>query len=1023
MVTGRPRFLFSHTLRHLPLRVALVVPFAVQITAAVTITGWLSMRHGEQAVNDVASQLREATAHRIEHDLQTFLSAPPLINQLTADAIQLGQVDPNDPDALFQHFLQQSHQFPMVDSIFFGHVNGEFVGHSYLGPSDHQWMRGGPSLGNKIQFAQVDGAGTRQEAHHTTADWNTQTRPWYQAAVQAGQPVWGDIFAYHAYPVLALPTSRPVYDGEGTLLGVLGNNFFLPRISDFLATIDISDHGQAFILDRKGLIIASSSLPNPFVVVENRPRPIYSVTSQDPLIRASSQFLLRQYNGYLTDIQQPEQFEFRLNQERQFLEVRPFRDETGLDWLIVVVVPEQDFMAAIDDSRRYTAILCLIALAIALGLGLVTSHWIAQPIGRVRRAAQAIAQGELQQHLPPCRLNELEDLVLTFNTMADRIARTVQDLQKSKADLEAANGEIQQQSILFRLMAENMTDLVCLQSLEGKYLYVSPSVEWILGYQPADWLGTKLCDWVHPSDAIPCRQSSQSSWLSGESTKAAYRMRHKLGHYVWIETLVRPVFNDDGNVIHLQTASRDVTETMRMRKQLQHDALHDSLTGLPNRKLLQDRLEVALHRAHRHRHYRFAVLFLDVDRFKVVNDSLGHLIGDELLIEMASRLRSVARPADLAARLGGDEFILLMDDVADLSEVIHLTETVLASLREPLHLSSQEVFTTVSVGIVMGDSTYTNASELLRDADIAMYRAKHKGRDSYEVFNSAMHTQAISRLQLETEFRRSLLDHPEEFILYYQPIIDLATATIQGFETLVRWQSPQRGIVSPDDFIPLAEETGLIVPLSYHLMESACRQLQAWQDRYPLARSLTISVNLAAMQIHSPRLITHIDEILAHTGLSPQSLVLEITESMLIDDIQATLTVLHALRQRSIALSIDDFGTGYSSLSYLYQFPINHLKIDRSFVSQMQASPHHYKIVETIITLAHQLGFTAIAEGIETQADVNLLRNLGCDLGQGYWFSKPQPAQVIDRWLAETLTQPSLMVKGQSHPADLEPMR
>ena len=1000
----------TQALRHLPLRVMLVVPFVVQVTAAVTVTGWLAMRHGEEAVNQVAQQVRGAVSRQIEQELEAFLSTSHRINQINDDAIQLGQIDPDDPEALFRHFLQQAQGFPKVDSIFFGHGNGEFIGYSTLGPGTHQWLRGGPSLGGDLLFATVDAGGQRRIAHRTTPEWDTQTRPWYLAAIRAGHPVWGEVFPYHGYPALALPTSRPVFDAEGRLLGVLGNNIFLSQLSDFLGTMEISEHGQAFILDRKGLIVASSTLPNPFVVVDGQPQRMYSVISQDPLIRASSQFLLRHYNGHLADAKYPQQLEFQRDRQRQFVDVVPFQDGVGLDWLIVVVVPERDFMGTIEASRRQTVILCLVALGVALGVGLVTSRWIAQPISQVRHAAQAIANGQLHQYLHPSRLDELEQLVLAFNAMAERIEMTVQDLQASKVDLERANADMEQQSTLFRLMAENMTDLVCLQSLEGTFLYVSPSVAWILGYSPTDLVGHQICDWVHPADAATCHCSDPHPLLSGEATKVSYRMRHKLGHYVWIETLTRPILNEAGEVVQLQSASRDVTETMRMRKQLQHDALHDSLTGLPNRKLLQDRLEVALHRARRHRGYHFAVLFLDVDRFKVVNDSLGHLIGDELLIEIASRLRAVARPTDLAARLGGDEFILLMDDVTDLTEVITLAEQVLVTLRDPLHLSSQEVFATVSLGIVMGDGTYGDASELLRDADIAMYRAKHKGRDGYEVFNSAMHTQAITRLQLETELRRSLLDHPEEFILYYQPIVDLTTATVQGFETLVRWQHPQRGLVPPDEFIPLAEETGLIVPLSYHLMEMACRQLHTWQAHYPQAQPLTISVNLAAMQLHSPGLLAHIDDILARTGLSPRSLVLEITESMLIDDIQATLAVLHALRQRSIALSIDDFGTGYSSLSYLYQFPINHLKIDRSFVSQMQSSPHHYKIVETIITLAHQLDFTAIAEGIETDLDVTTLRSLACDLGQGYWFGKPKPAATIDQWLAQTLDHPCLAV-------------
>jgi diguanylate cyclase (GGDEF)-like protein/PAS domain S-box-containing protein len=995
-----------NSLRHIPLRMVLVMPFVLQVTTAVGVTGWLSIRHGQQAVNQVASELRTAITHHIDHKLNVYLATTHRVNQLNYDAIQLGQLDPNDSEALFRHFMQQSESFPEVDSVFFGHSNGEFVGHNQvLGAGGHQLMRGGPGVGGYMQFFEVDQRGQPQRLIQQTPAWVTTTRPWYHAAVQAQQPVWGEIFPYHAYPVLALPTSRPVYDAEGRLLGVLGNNFFLSQISDFLAEMEISEHGQAFILDRDGLIVASSTLPLPFEVVEGKTRRLYSVISDDPLIRASSQMLLRQYGGYFDQIKAPRQFEFRLDRERQFMQVAPFGQDQGLNWLIVVVMPEQDFMASINLNRRYTIGLCMLSLAAALGSGLLTSRWITRSIHGVSRAAEALAQGHFHQSLPASRLEEIERLGQVFNTMATQLESSFNHLQTSKEDLEAANAEIQQQSALFRLMAENMTDLISLHSPEGQYQYVSPSVEWLLGYQPENLLGEHPCSLVHPADAKDCNPGDHPSILAGESIKATYRMRHKLGHYVWIETITRPILNDAGVVVQLQTASRDVTETMRMRKQLQHDAFHDSLTGLPNRKLLQDRLEVALHRTCRHRHYHFAVLFLDVDRFKVVNDSLGHLIGDELLIEIASRLRTVVRPTDLAARLGGDEFIVLLEDVADLAEVITLTEYILTALRRPLQLSSQEVFATVSVGIVMGDNTYQESSELLRDADIAMYRAKGKGRDGYEVFNTGMHEQAIARLQLETELRRALLEHPEEFVLYYQPIIDIPTANVKGFEALVRWQHPQRGLVPPGEFIPVAEETGLITPLSYHLMTTACNQLKTWQVTYPRAADLTISVNLAAVQLHSPNLIPQIDAILSQTGLSPRHLVLEITESMLIDDIETTLAALHALRQRAIAISVDDFGTGYSSLSYLYQFPLNHLKIDRSFVSQMQTSPHHHKIVETIVTLAHQLGLKAIAEGIETQEQLSTLRRLSCDQGQGYWFGRPQPPSAIEAWLHQAIGQ------------------
>jgi EAL domain-containing protein (putative c-di-GMP-specific phosphodiesterase class I) len=329
-------------------------------------------------------------------------------------------------------------------------------------------------------------------------------------------------------------------------------------------------------------------------------------------------------------------------------------------------------------------------------------------------------------------------------------------------------------------------------------------------------------------------------------------------------------------------------------------------------------------------------------------------------------------------------------------------------LRQPFQLSSHEMFATVSLGLVMGDNCYQSASDLLRDADTAMYRAKAQGRDGYQIFDRDMHYRAIARLTLENELRRALLDYPEEFALHYQPIVDLPTAAVKGFEALVRWYHPQRGLITPDDFIPVAEETGLIVPLSYWLLELACSQMAAWQGAYGHARGLTVSVNLSALQLHSAGLLDRIDAVLSKTGLAPHSLVLEITESMLVDNIDEIIGVLSGLRQRGIAISIDDFGTGYSSLSYLYRFPISHLKIDRSFVSQMEGSPSHEKIVHTIINLGHQLGFKAIAEGIETPQQVSTLKSLGCEYGQGYWFGKPQTVVEIEAWLAQMSTYSSV---------------
>ncbi|PZV21787.1 MAG: PAS domain S-box protein [Leptolyngbya sp.] len=999
-----PRLPTRGNFSRLPLRRLIVVPFVLQVSVAVGLTGWLSLSQGQQAVNQVASELRNSVSHHIEHKLENFLATSHLVNQLSYDAMALGQLDPNDSEALFRHFMQQSQTFGNIDSIFFGQANGEFVGHMTMGQRGHQLMRGGPSQGNFIQFSDVDMAtGQPTQVINSTPNWDTLTRPWYRAAVQAKGPVWSTIFPYHAYPVLAISSSRPVYDDSGKLIGVLGNNFFLTHVSRFLQEVHISEHGQAFIIERSGLLVATSNGTDAYKIVDGQPQQTYSVTSPDPLIRASAQLLLNQSGGDWGRIH-PQQAEFKLGGDRQFMQVAALNDGYGLDWLIVVVMPESDFMAQIEASRRNTIILCALALAGAIASGLYTSRWITRPLSAFSSASRAIADGDLNQKIGPTGLQELEELAQIFNRMAARLEASFDDLQRSKDEVERANAEIQHQAALFRLMAENMSDLVCLHALDGTYLYVSPSAEWLLGYTPEALIGLHPCSLVHPDDIAQCNQylHPPAGGTALALKPVICRMRHRRGYDIWLETFTRPIVDAAGAVVQLQTASRDVTDQVRMRRHLEHDACHDSLTGLPNRKQLQERLEAALTQARQQSSYCFALLFLDIDHFKIVNDSLGHLIGDELLMEVASRLKSVLRPADLAVRLGGDEFVVLLAGIGHFEVAQAMAERILEALRQPFQLSSHQMFATVSLGLVMGDAHYQTASELIRDADTAMYRAKAKGRDGYEVFDIAMHDRAIARLTLETELRRALLHHPDEFVLYYQPIVNLQTGAVKGFEALVRWQHPQRGIVMPGDFISVAEETGLIAPLSYWLLELACRQMATWQATYPQAQELTVSVNLSALQLHNIELPQRVDQILSKTGLLPSSLVLEITESMLIDNIDDTIMVLNGLRQRRISLSIDDFGTGYSSLSYLYRFPVNNLKIDQSFVSQMATSPSHEKIVHTIINLGRQLGFSAIAEGIETPQQVNTLKRLGCDLGQGYWFGKPRPAAEVSTWLSQS---------------------
>ncbi|MEG4802379.1 EAL domain-containing protein [Microcoleus sp. ARI1-B5] len=427
-----------------------------------------------------------------------------------------------------------------------------------------------------------------------------------------------------------------------------------------------------------------------------------------------------------------------------------------------------------------------------------------------------------------------------------------------------------------------------------------------------------------------------------------------------------------------------------------YDAFHDSLTGLPNRDFFVECLARAIANTRGRRSYLFAVLFLDLDRFKVINDSLGHLVGDELLMAVVLRLRAIIGSGDTVARVGGDDFAILVRNV-DVDTAVNLADRIHQALIVPFEFKGQEVFVTASIGIAVGGEPAATVSEqpehLLRDAHTAMYRAKALGTGRYQVFNASMHALAVERLQLETDLRMAL--KRQEFLLHYQPFVSLASGKIIGFEALVRWQHPQRGLISPMKFIPVAEETGAIVPLGEWVLEEACRQLRLWEEMFDFDRPLIMSVNLSGKQFAQPDLVDRLKAILAATGLSAESLKLEITESVVMDDVESAIAVLKHMKALNVNLGIDDFGTGYSSLSYLSRFPTDTLKVDKSFVGRMEleSEGENVAIVRTIVTLAHALGMDVIAEGVETAAQLARLRAIGCEYGQGYFFAKPLPSE------------------------------
>lgn len=523
-------------------------------------------------------------------------------------------------------------------------------------------------------------------------------------------------------------------------------------------------------------------------------------------------------------------------------------------------------------------------------------------------------------------------------------------------------------------------------------IYVNPAFERITGYSAAEVIG-RNCRFLQGKDTNqPGVQQLRKALQEGTAANVVLLNYHKDGTHFWNELNISPIYDANGNLTHFVGIQTDITERKQAEEQLRHNAFYDILTDLPNRALFMERLDLAIKRAKQYEDYLFAVLYFDLDRFKNVNDSLGHLIGDQMLVAIAQRLKACLRSEDTVARLGGDEFAILLENLQNVNDAIEVADRIHQALTLPLSLNGYEVFTSASIGIALSSTGYNQPQELLRDADIAMYRAKALGKARHEVFDKNMHARAVALLQLETDLRRAI--ERQEFQVHYQPIVSLATNQITGFEALVRWRHPERGLISPAEFIPFAEETGLIAMIGWLVLRQACTTLRDWQKQFPNALPLSISVNLSGKQFSQPNLVEQIVQILQETGLDASSLKLEITESAIMENVESATAILWQLRKLGIQLYMDDFGTGYSSLSYLRRFPIDKLKIDRSFVSQMMVDNESLEIVRTIVMLARNLGMNAIAEGVETHEQLTQLMSLQCEYGQGYFFSKPVDADT-----------------------------
>lgn len=845
-----------------------LIPFVLLIFLAVGTVGFLSFRNGEKAVNHLAEQLLERTNQLVTQHLESYLAMPKRLAKLDVLALENGTLDWQDFTTIGDYFWQQAKLYD-ISWINYGLADARYAGAGYLPDDPNGQMIIGersPATGMAYYdfFTNEQGRRLSKEADPT---YDFQEEAWFVQPMATLKAGWSEIYLWEGtYSAMSVGLGYPIFLGHEEPVGAIGIDLSLANISNFLRKLAATPSTRLFIIEHDGMVVATSTDEPHFIWVNDHTERVNIIDSTDPLIRATAAYLRQEVKGF-DQIQTSTALQFRWADETQYVRVTPWHDELGLDWLVVMVVSESDFMAQINANTQQTILLSIGALLITLIIGFVTSRLITRRVGALEVAAQQIAAGRLDEPVAPSGIRELDAVGASFNSMATQ-------LRDSFARLEFS-------------------------------------------------------------------------------------------------------------------------------------AAHDTLTGLPNRAAFQRLLTETIDRYRLPTNTapddpspaRFAVLFLDLDYFKLLNDSLGHLAGDRALIEIAGRLQSCIQGRGHIARFGGDEFVILLDPITQPSDIEPIVEQILLSVRQPITLEENTAFVSTSIGIVFSSHYVTDADGILRNADTALYRAKANGKAVYAVFDDEMHRDVRERLQLETDLRQAL--EQQQLVVYYQPIVDANTLTLVGVEALTRWRHPQLGMVPPAKFIPIAEETGLILPLGWWVLRTACQQMQQWRQQFN-DQALVISVNLSTRQFLHPELLTHVQQILHETGLPPQALKVELTESLLISDRATMITRLLQLKALGVQLSLDDFGTGYSSLSYLHHFPLDTLKIDRSFIQQILTDRQCRAVVESIVTMAHKLGMDVIAEGVETEDALSYLCDTACcEQIQGFLISAAVPPAEISQRLAK----------------------
>jgi diguanylate cyclase (GGDEF)-like protein/PAS domain S-box-containing protein len=571
--------------------------------------------------------------------------------------------------------------------------------------------------------------------------------------------------------------------------------------------------------------------------------------------------------------------------------------------------------------------------------------------------------------------------------------------------------EAKQREELFQIITENAADMIALVDVKGRRLYNSPAYKRVLGYSAAELGETSAFEQIHPDDRLRVLEAAREAKETGIGRRLEYRIRHKNGTWRFLESIAGTIRDGKGEVAKLVIVNRDITERKRAEALLEHNSFHDEMTGLPNRRLFLDRLQQIFVHQQRDPARQYAVLFIDLDNFKTFNDTMGNAIGDQVILEISHRVAACLRGDDTVAapkasvgdavlsRMGGDEFTVLLDSIGDPSDAMRVGKRILAAIVSPVMVEGRELKASASMGIAISAGSYQRSEDILQDADMAMRRAKALGGGRCELFDEAMHSRAVGRLKLETDLRKAI--DQRQFLVYYQPMVQLNTRRVVSFEALLRWQHPEQGLISPQKFLEAAEDTGVLVCIGQWLMMEACRQLREWQSRNRSLEAIRMTVNVSARQFADAGLVGMVQSALLETGMDGSHLQLELTEKVAASDPRLTASVLSHFKHLGVSTILDNFGTGHCSLMALTDFTLDALKIDRSLVSEMMSDRRALDIVELIVTIAHKMKFQTIAEGVETAKQLDQLRELRCELGQGYLFAPPLDAKAAEQLLRD----------------------